>query len=129
MKSNYKLALAVLAGVVIGATIIQGLHAQQAKPLPAYVIGNVDVTDPTAYQKYAQATPATLVPYHARFIVRNGKTTVFDGETPKRVVVIAFDSMEDAVRWHESEALQKIQPLLQQSGKYIQRFAVEGVSP
>ncbi len=36
MKTNYKLAVALVAGVAIGGAAIQGLHAQ-AKP-PAYVI-------------------------------------------------------------------------------------------
>jgi hypothetical protein len=37
MKTNYKLALPVLAGVLIGVTGARAIHAQQAKAPPAYV--------------------------------------------------------------------------------------------
>ncbi len=43
MKTNLKLALAVLAGVSIGAAGARTIHAQQVKAPPAYVIAEVDV--------------------------------------------------------------------------------------
>ena len=49
MKSNYKLAIAMLAGAALGAAAAQGLHAQ-TKPL-AYVISENDVTNKEAYAK------------------------------------------------------------------------------
>jgi hypothetical protein len=36
MKSNYKVAVAMLAGIALGAFVVQGLHAQ-AKP-PIFVV-------------------------------------------------------------------------------------------
>ncbi|MGA7386975.1 MAG: hypothetical protein WBW99_03475, partial [Pseudolabrys sp.] len=49
MKSNYKLAMAMLAGAALGAAAAQGLHAQ-TKPL-GYVISENDVTNKEAYAK------------------------------------------------------------------------------
>jgi hypothetical protein len=49
MKSNYKLAIAMLAGFGLGAAAVQVLHAQ-AKP-PAYVISEIDVVNKDAYAK------------------------------------------------------------------------------
>jgi len=46
MKTNHKLVLAVLAGVSIGVAGAKVIHAQQVKTPPAYVIAEVDVTDP-----------------------------------------------------------------------------------
>jgi len=43
MKSNYKVAVAMLAGVALGAFVVQGLHAQ-AKP-PIYVVAEIDVSN------------------------------------------------------------------------------------
>ena len=43
MKPNYKVAVAMLAGVALGALAVQGLHAQ-AKP-PVYYIAEIDVTN------------------------------------------------------------------------------------
>ena len=49
MKTNYKLAIALVAGAAIGGAAIQGLHAQ-AKP-PVYSVTEIDVTNVAAYEK------------------------------------------------------------------------------
>jgi hypothetical protein len=54
MKTNLKLALAVLAGVSIGAAGARAIHAQQVKTPPAYVIAEVEVTDLPGMQQYGQ---------------------------------------------------------------------------
>jgi uncharacterized protein (DUF1330 family) len=61
---------------------------QEAKVAPAYLIAEVDVTDPTTYQKYALSVGATFVPFNGRLIVSRGKTAVLEGEAPKPVVVL-----------------------------------------
>ena len=43
MKTNYKLALAVLAGVSRGVAGVEAIHAQQVKTPPAYIIADVEV--------------------------------------------------------------------------------------
>jgi hypothetical protein len=49
MKSNYKVAIALVAGTAIGGAAIQGLHAQ-TKP-PVYFVGENDVSNADAYTK------------------------------------------------------------------------------
>ena len=127
MQTKYKTAFAALAGAGLGVAAMQGLNAQQSKALPAYVISNIDITDPALYKKYAQAVPATLVPYHAHYLVRGGKTVVLDGAPPKRAIVIVFDNLDDAERWRASSEYQKIRTIQQQSSRYIENFAVEGL--
>jgi hypothetical protein len=51
MKTKYKLALAVLAGVLIGVAGARAIHAQQVKTPPGCVIAEVEVTDPAALKK------------------------------------------------------------------------------
>jgi uncharacterized protein (DUF1330 family) len=46
---------------------------------------------------------------------------------PQRVVMIEFPSLADAERWRSSPEFQKLKPLQQQSSKYIESFAIEGV--
>ena len=53
MKSNYKVAAAMLAGVALGALAVQGLHAQ-AKP-PLYSVAEIDVSNLDAVMAPAQA--------------------------------------------------------------------------
>ena len=43
MKSNHKVAIALVAGTVIGAAAIQGLHAQSTPK--AYVVTEIEVMD------------------------------------------------------------------------------------
>ena len=72
------LALAVLAGISIGALSVMAIHAQEAKTPPAYLIAETEVTDRAAFQKYAEKVPETLVPFSGSFhyVVRGGKTQV-----------------------------------------------------
>src|ERR1700719_4155473 len=59
VKTNYKVAIALVAGAAIGGAAIQGLHAQ-AKP-PVYVVSEITVTNPEAYGKeYAPKAQASI---------------------------------------------------------------------
>jgi uncharacterized protein (DUF1330 family) len=128
MKANRTLVLAVLAGMAVGVAGAVGMRAQQVKAAPAYVIGEVEVTDPVMFQKYSEKVPETLAPFNGHFVVRGGKTQALEGETPKRMVVIAFDSMEQAQAWDDSPAYEAIKPIRQKSAK-SRLFIVEGVAP
>ena len=127
METNHKLALAVLAGVVIGVGGAATIHAQQVRVPPAYVIAEVDVMDPTTFQKYAEKVPGTLTPFDGRYLVRNGKTLTVEGEAPKRIVVLGFDSMEKARAWEDSPAYDAIKPIRHSSAK-SRVFIAEGVA-
>jgi hypothetical protein len=48
MNTKGNLALAVLAGISIGAVSVMAVHAQEAKTPPAYLIAETDVTDRAA---------------------------------------------------------------------------------
>jgi uncharacterized protein (DUF1330 family) len=128
MKTNHKLTLAVLAGVAIGVAGATAIHAQQEKVPPGYVIAEVDVTDPTTLQKYAEKVPETLAPFNHHYVVRGGKTQALEGEPPKHIVVIAFDSAEKAREWYDSPAYEAIKPIRQSSTK-SRLFIAEGVAP
>ena len=128
MESNHKLAAAVLAGVSIGVAGANAIHAQQVKAPLAYVIAEVDVTDPATFQKYAEKVPETVAPFNGRYLVRGGKIQGIEGETPKRVVVIAFESAEKARAWEYSPAYEAIKPIRQSSAK-SRIFIVEGIAP
>jgi uncharacterized protein (DUF1330 family) len=121
----YKLAFAMLAGAI---GLAGAVHAQQAKTAPAYLVVEVDVKDPAAFQKYAAAIPKTLAPFGGRFVVRGGKTQILEGEPTKRIVMIAFDSMEKARGWWESPDYEAIRPI-RHSSAVARLYFVEGVPP
>ena len=59
--------------------------------MTAYVLAEIDVTDPQGFEDYRRQVPATLVRYGGRFVVRGGHTETLEGTwTPKRVVVLEF---------------------------------------
>jgi len=130
MNKNGKLALAVLAGISIGAVSVMAIHAQEAKTPPAYLIAETEVTDRTAFQKYAEKVPETLAPFSGSFhyVVRGGKTQVLEGQPPKGIVVIAFDSTEKAFAWYNSPAYEAIKPI-RQGASVSRMFMAEGLPP
>lgn len=130
VKTNNKLALGVLVGILIGVAGARAIYGQQEKALPGYVISEADaITDIPTVQKYGQGVPETLAPFNHHFIVRGSKPHSLDGgEAPKGVVVIAFDSVEKAREWYDSPAYQAIKPLRQSSTKG-RMFIVEAVAP
>jgi len=71
--------------------------------MAAYVIGEVEIRDPQAYQEYAEGVPATIARYGGRYLVRGGAVETKEGAwTPKRVVVLEFPTMDQARKWYGS---------------------------
>ena len=129
MKTNYKLTLAVLAGVSIGIAGARAIHAQPAQTRPAYVIAEVEVTDPTTLKKYSDKAPQIVASFNGRYVVRGGNVQALEGEPPKGfIVVIGFDSVEKAREWYDSPAYAAIKPFRQSSTK-SRIFIAEGVAP
>ncbi|MGO9124362.1 MAG: DUF1330 domain-containing protein [Terriglobales bacterium] len=127
MKTNRKLVLAVLAGLLIGIAGTKAIRAQQAKTPPAYVIAEVEVTDPITLEKYGEKAPQILASFNGRYVVRGGRVQALEGEPPKSyVVVIAFDSVEKAREWYDSPAYSAIRPFRQAATK-SRLFIAEGV--
>jgi len=128
MKSNHKLAVAVLAGVSMGVAGAHAIRAQQVKPAPGYVIAEVDVTDADAFKKYSEKVPPIVAAFDGHYLVRGGKIQEVEGEVPKRIVVIAFDSVEKARAWEYSPAYEAIKPIRHSAAK-SRIFIVEGIAP
>ena len=127
MTTNHKLALAALGGILIGVVGARAIHAQQVKAPPAYIIGEVEVTDPATMRKYGEKVPETLAPFNHHFVVSGGKPQALEGEAPKGIVVIAFDSVEKARNWYDSPAYAAIKPIRQSAAK-SRIYIVEGVA-
>jgi uncharacterized protein (DUF1330 family) len=71
--------------------------------MAAYVIAEIEITDPERYKAYTQAVPATIAAYGGRFIVRGGAAEVLEGEWPgQRRVILEFPSVEAARAWWDS---------------------------
>jgi uncharacterized protein (DUF1330 family) len=45
----------------------------------AYVIAEIEITNPEGYKEYTAMVPATIQQHGGRFLVRGGKTQVLEG--------------------------------------------------
>jgi uncharacterized protein (DUF1330 family) len=71
--------------------------------MSAYVIAEIEVTDPAAYEDYRKQVPGVVEKYKGKFIVRGGKIESMEGGwSPKRMVVVEFPSMEQALKFYRS---------------------------
>jgi uncharacterized protein (DUF1330 family) len=69
----------------------------------AYVVVEVNVTDPQLYAEYAKGVSATIAAYGGKYLARGGAVETKEGGwTPKRVVVLEFASMDQARKWYHS---------------------------
>ena len=79
--------------------------------MSAYVIVEVNVTDPQLFAEYAKGVPATIAAYGGKYLVRGGTVDAKEGGwTPKRVVILEFSTMEQARKWYHSA---EYKPLLE----------------
>ena len=80
--------------------------------MKAYVIANIDVTDPRGYEAYKDAAAASIALHGGRYIARGGQTQVLDGDVnPKRIALIEFPDMDTARRWYESAEYRAALPI------------------
>lgn len=130
MKIRLIVALSMLAGVAVGATAVQALHAQ-TKP-PVYVIADIDPgnTPAAVGKEYARKMNALIESHGGRFVAKGGvpgmKVTALEGAAPKRAIVIAWHDMGNVQAWRNDQKFGRIRQMV---GKYMKFriYAVEGV--
>ena len=65
--------------------------------MAAYVMVDNEVTDPTQFAQFTSGIVRVVEAHNGRYLVRGGATEVVEGSyTPHRVVVIEFESVEQA---------------------------------
>lgn len=71
--------------------------------MSAYVIVDIEVTDPEGYKEYARLAPETVTLYGGRYIARGGQNETLEGEwQAKRLVILEFPSVDQAKAWLNS---------------------------
>ena len=97
--------------------------------MPAYLIADIEVTDPTAYEEYRKQVPALIAAHGGRYLARGGSTTVLEGSwTPKRLVILEFRDMAALKAFHASPAYGPLAELRQRNAR-SNLVAVEGSAP
>ena len=94
--------------------------------MAAYIIADVDVTNPAGYDEYRRQVPATVEKYGGRFVVRGGALEGLEGSwSPKRIVVLEFPTMDALKRWYHSPEYKPLIALRQKASRG-NVIAVEG---
>ncbi len=87
--------------------------------MAAYVILDVEVTDPALYEEYKKLSGPALASFGGRFLARGGAVEVLEGDwRPSRVVVAEFPDAAHARAWWTSE--------IYREAKAIRRSASRG---
>lgn len=95
--------------------------------MPAYVIVEVTIENPTAYEEYKKLTPASIAAHDGKFVVRGGKAFSIEGDwNPDRIVVLEFPTMDKAKEWWNSEQYTVAKRIRQAAAKTKMIF-IEGV--
>ena len=132
MTARYKIGLVMLACVALGALGSKALHGE-ARP-PAYLIGQIDVSDPAGYAKEYLPIAREIIKAHGgRLVAAAGaaatgsQVVAIDGEAPKRVVIYMYPSMEALQAWRNDPAYVQVRGIGEKYAKY-HTFAVEGAA-
>jgi len=95
--------------------------------MAAYVIVEIEITDPAQYEQYKAASPGAIAAGDGRFLVRGGELTVLEGDwQPSRVVVLEFADLPAARRWYDSQAYREAKAL-REGAAHVRMIAVQGV--
>jgi len=71
--------------------------------MPAYLIVEVEVTDPEKYEGYKPIAAAMTAKYGGKYLARGSDITTLEGDWhPSRIVVVEFESVAEARAFYES---------------------------
>ena len=95
----------------------------------AYVINDMEVTDPQLLDEYKKLSPATVVQYGGRFLARGGQMETLEGTwSPKRLVILEFPSIAQAKAWVNSPEYAPARRVRQKASR-SNIIVVDGVPP
>ena len=80
--------------------------------MAAYLLVDIEVTDPGPYEDYRRQVPPSVEKYGGKYLVRGGELETLEGDwIPKRLVVLEFPSLEKAKQWYDSEEYRPLKEL------------------
>jgi len=95
--------------------------------MAAYLIAEIEITDPAAYEAYKPKATEALQRYGAKILVRGGAVEPKEGGwTPQRLVVLEFPSTDALRRFYDSPEYTAARQIRQRASRSRLVF-VEGV--
>ncbi|WP_431275819.1 DUF1330 domain-containing protein [Variovorax ureilyticus] len=95
--------------------------------MSAYIIANVQVTNPTQYEEYKKWSSEAMKAHGAEVCVRGGKVEVLEGDWhPERIVILKFPDVEAARKFNSSPEYSKARAS-RQGAAIMRMIVVEGI--
>jgi uncharacterized protein (DUF1330 family) len=95
--------------------------------MAAYLYGNIQVTDPVAYERYRARVPALIAAHGGRYLVRGGAVKVLEGGADaQRQVILEFPDMAALEAFYYSAEYQEL-VAIRQAAATGQLVAIQGV--
>ncbi len=86
--------------------------------MSAYIIVDLDVTDPEKFAKYREQVSPLIEAYGGKYIVRGGEHEVIEGGwKPNRLVVLEFESTAAAKKFWDSDDYAPVKKLRHESAE------------
>jgi uncharacterized protein (DUF1330 family) len=95
--------------------------------MPAYLVAEIEITDPAGYEEYRRRVPASIAEHGGRYLVRGGAVETLEGDGPsRRIVVLEFPDRAEARRWYDSTSYRELRAIRQRCSRG-RVLLVEGV--
>ena len=86
--------------------------------MPAYLIADIEVTDPVGYDEYKKRVPAVIAAHGGRYLARGGASEVLEGTwRPKRSAIIEFPNLASMKAFWESPEYRPLREIRERSAK------------
>jgi uncharacterized protein (DUF1330 family) len=119
------LTLTMVGIAVVG--VIGAWAAAQDAPKKAYMVVQLEISNPQQYGEYMKFTPGVIDKFGGRFIARGGRSTTLEGPpAPGRIVIVEFPSYERAQEFYSSPDYLKLRKL-REGAATAQFVVVEGM--
>jgi uncharacterized protein (DUF1330 family) len=95
--------------------------------MSAYLVVDIDVTNPEVYEEYKLLAPPAIAAYGGRYLARGGKSIALEGEwQPARLVILEFESLERLQEWYDSPEYREARRV-REGAASMQMVALEGL--
>lgn len=95
--------------------------------MTAYLIGDVTIKDPTAYEQYRNEIGDLIARHHGEYVVRGGEIEVVSGDwRPSRLIILRFPDKASVRAYLNDPVFHRLSELRQRAIK-SQIVMVEGV--
>ena len=93
----------------------------------AFIIAQATVSNPEQYEGYKALAGAAVAKYGGKYVVRGGATQLLEGDwEPPRLVILEFESVEQAKRFYDSPEYQAARAQ-RQGAAQMNMLVVEGL--